>query len=368
MAEQARIGDRLERAIEQHADVEHELERGEAEQPQPGRLRRTVVWLAITGVSLYLVAPRLLDTLGSWRDLDRLGPGWLLAMTALQATALFCLWALQRLALHVRGWYAVVTSQLAGNAISKVAPGGGAVGAALQYRMLVQAGLERAEAVAGLTAASLLTFAVVLALPVLAIPAIVRGAVDRSLVEATLVGLAVFVALFVLGALMVIRDAPLAWVGRAVQRIRNRLRRSAEPLRGLPSRLLRERDRIIGTIGPRWKAALAATSGRWAFDYATLLAALAAVGSTPRPSVVLLAFCAAQLLSQVPITPGGIGFVEAGLTATLTVAGVPAGQAVLATFAYRLFSYWLPLPLGLVGLVLHRRRYAQSAGTSPPPS
>jgi len=368
MAERGRIADRLERAIEQHADVELELERGEAEQPQPGRLRRTLLWLTITGVSLYLVAPSLLDTLGSWRDLDRLAPGWLLAMAALQATAVVCLWALQRLALHVRGWYAVVTSQLAGNAISKVAPGGGAVGAALQYRMLVQAGVERAAAVAGLTAAGLLTFAVVLALPVLAIPAIVRGAVNRSLVEATLVGVAVFAALFGLGAMMLALDGPLAWVGRTIQRIRNRLRRSAEPLRGLPSRLLRERDRIIGTVGPRWKAALAATSGRWAFDYATLLAALAAVGSTPRPAVVLLAFCAAQLLSQVPITPGGIGFVEAGLTVTLTLAGVPAGEAVLATFAYRLFSYWLPLPLGLVGLLLHRRRYAQSAGTSPPPS
>jgi uncharacterized membrane protein YbhN (UPF0104 family) len=28
---------------------------------------------------------------------------------------------------------------------------------------------------------------------------------------------------------------------------------------------------------------------------------------------------------------------------------------VLATFLYRLFTYWLPLPLGLLGLALHRR-------------
>jgi uncharacterized membrane protein YbhN (UPF0104 family) len=47
--------------------------------------------------------------------------------------------------------------------------------------------------------------------------------------------------------------------------------------------------------------------------------------------------------------------VEAGLTATLTLAGVPAGAAVVATFAYRLFSYWLQLPLGLVGLALNVR-------------
>ena len=54
------------------------------------------------------------------------------------------------------------------------------------------------------------------------------------------------------------------------------------------------------------------------------------------------------------MTPGGLGFVEAGLTATLALAGVGAGDAVLATFEYRLFSYWLPLPLGLVGLAIHR--------------
>ena len=39
----------------------------------------------------------------------------------------------------------------------------------------------------------------------------------------------------------------------------------------------------------------------------------------------------------------------------LALAGVSAGAAVVATLAYRLFSYWLPLPLGLVGAVVHRR-------------
>ena len=34
---------------------------------------------------------------------------------------------------------------------------------------------------------------------------------------------------------------------------------------------------------------------------------------------MLLAFCAAQVLAQIPITPGGLGFVEAGLTGTLTL-------------------------------------------------
>jgi uncharacterized protein (TIRG00374 family) len=352
-----RLGDRLERAIEERADVEGAIERGTAEQRPRSRLKRRLFWLVVTGVSLYLVAPSVLEVLRSWRRIREVGLEWLLVMAALQGATLACLWALQRLALHVRGWYAVASSQLAGNALSKIAPGGGAMGAALQYRMLVQAGLSRAPVVAGLTAASLLVFAVVLALPVLALPALARGAVDRDLLEATVVGLVVFVALFALGVLMVVFDRPLRWVGRAIQRIRNRLRRGTEPLTGLPRRLIRERDRIVGTLGATWKRALAATIGRWAFDYLTLLAALAAVGSHPRPALVLLAFCAAQLLAQVPITPGGLGFVEAGLTATLSLAGVAAGDAVLATFAYRLFSYWLMLPLGLVGMALHRHRF-----------
>ena len=78
---------------------------------------------------------------GSWRDITRFSLGSLAAMAALQVASLACLWALQHVALRARRWRPVITSQLAGNALAKVAPGGGALGAALQYRMLVQAGL-----------------------------------------------------------------------------------------------------------------------------------------------------------------------------------------------------------------------------------
>jgi putative heme transporter len=107
--------------------------------------------------------------------------------------------------------------------------------------------------------------------------------------------------------------------------------------------------------------ALLSALGKWLFDYLALLAALAAVGSSPRPTLVLLAYVSSMVLSMIPITPGGLGFVEAGLTATLTLAGVSAADAVLATLAYRLVSYWLPLPAGLLAATLHRMRYANAA-------
>jgi uncharacterized protein (TIRG00374 family) len=289
---------------------------------------------------------------GSYRDITRFSLASLAAMAGLQAATLACVWALQHVALRADRWRPVITSQLAGGALAKVAPGGGAMGAALQYRMLVRSGLPPGATVTALTAVNVLVFAVVLALPVLAIPALLRGGVNRTLLDTALAGLAIFAVAFVLGAVLLTTDRPLAWIGRAAQRVRNRLRRGAEPLHHLPERLLRERDRLVATLGPRWKRALLATIGRWTFDYLTLLAALAAIGSHPRPGLVLLAFCGAQVLAQIPVTPGGLGFVEAGLTAMLALAGVSAGDAVLATFAYRLFSYWLPLPLGLLGFAL----------------
>ena len=360
-----RVGDRLEQAIEHRADVAGEIARGEqALEAEPARgrgaLRRTIFWLAVSGVSLYLVAPSIISAFGSWRQIERLSIAWLAAMALLQAAALACIWALQFVALRRARWQPVIASQLAGNALAKVAPGGGAMGGALQYRMLVAAGLPPAGVVSGLTAVNLLLFGVVLALPVLAIPAILRGGVERDLLNAALAGLAVFVLLFATGAVLLTSDRPLLWVGRQLQRARNRLRRRSEPLQRLPERLVGERDRILGTLGPRWKRALAAALGRWAFDFGCLLAALRALDALPRPGLVLLAFCAAQVLAQIPLTPGGLGFVEAGLSATLTLAGVPAGAAVVATFAYRLFSYWLQLPLGLVGLALQRAPVASA--------
>ncbi len=348
----------MELAIEERLDAEREIERGEAEAQRSGpSLRRTAFWLAVTGISLYLVAPSLLDVLGSWRELERIDLIWFPVMALLQIGSLACLWLLQRMALHRARWPDVVESQLAGNALSKIAPAGGAVGAALQYRMLVEAGHERGRTVAGITAVNLLTFAVVLALPVLVLPALLRGTVDRTLVEATVLGAVVFVVLLAGGIAVLAFDRPIERIGRGIQSVRNRLRRRSAPVRDLPARLRGERDKLLATLGPSWRQAVLATVGRWAFDYATLLAALAAVGSTPAPALVLLAFCAAQVLVQVPVTPGGLGFVEAGLTAMLALAGVGPGKAVLATFAYRLFSYWLQLPAGLVGFFLHRRRY-----------
>jgi putative heme transporter len=334
----------------------------------PGALTRRGLLLAITAVSLYLLAPALIGVFGAFDELDQISPLWFLAMAGLQVGSFACMWGILRLAVRADQWRPVILSQLAANSFGRVVPGGLATVGAVQYSMLARAGVPSAAAASGITASALVVFATLLALPLLALPAILTGvAVDPNLTRAALAGAIVFVLMVVVGAASVIWDRPLELIGRGAQALLHRLRPSHEPLASLPERLLRERDIVVGVLGRQWWEALLLAAGRWVLDYLTLIAALYAVGATPRASLVLLAFCAAQLLGTLPLTPGGLGFVEAGLTGTLALAGVGAGAAVVATLAYRLVSFWLPIPAGAVAAVVHRRRYG-SAEVAPPPA
>lgn len=332
--------------------------------PLPWRsIAKKVVLALIAGVTIYLLFPSLTEVFDSWPKLASLQPIWFAIAFVAQAAHFTCTIGLQRIALRTKAWYSVATSQLSGNAISLVVPGGAAVGAATQFRMLAASGNETATAVGGLTAFSLLGVAGLLALPIFVLPAIVAGTpVDSSLLHAALLGIAGFVLFAGFGAVLLTLDGPMRWIGRVVQRVRNRLKRKSEPMRGLPDRLVAERNRIRDVLGERWRAALLLSSGRLAFDYLTLLFTIRATGVRPNPSLVLLAYAVTGLLALIPITPGGLGIVEAGLSGLLILAGIPAGDAVLATLAYRVISYWLPILAGPAAYVLFRVRYGAPGG------
>jgi uncharacterized protein (TIRG00374 family) len=322
--------------------------------------------LAITAFCLYLVFPSLVQVFSSWPRLVDLKPWWLLPMALLELCSFACLWQLQRICLRTKLWGDVILAHLAGNAFSRIVPGGAVAGAAVQYPMLVDAGIPSGRVASGLATSNVLTFSALLALPVLSLPAILLGVpVDRGLANAAWFGAAGFALIAGLAAVVVAFDRPIEIAGRAVQAVRNRLRPSHR-IHDLPERLRRQRDQTREALGDRWGAALLAALGWWLFDYGSLLLALAAIGAKPEPSLVLLAYTGGLALSMIPFTPGGLGFVEAGLTGLLSLAGIAAGAAALATLAYRLVSYWLPLPAGPIAVIIHRRRYgsgpaAQSA-------
>jgi len=329
----------------------------------PGRKERRfsvarVLMLVVAAISFHVVAPSVVEVLGSWPRLSSVAPAWFVVIIACEAASFASAITLQRIALRTNAWFSVVTSQLAGNAMSQVVPGGAAAGATLQLRLLGRAGLDTGTAISGFTAFSLLQTASILFLPVLTLPTILLGAgVDRGLAQTAFLGIAGFFVVAGFGALLLTTDPPLRTIGRAAQAVRNRLLRTRAALTTLPATLLRERNDIRAVLDERWREALFATAGRIGFDFAALFAALGAVGGLPKPSLAILAYTTASLLAMIPITPGGLGLVEAGLTGTLVLAGVPAAQAVLATLLYRVASYWLPILAGAVAYTVFRRRY-----------
>jgi uncharacterized protein (TIRG00374 family) len=317
-----------------------------------------VLTVALTGIALYVVLPSLTRVIAAWPDLSSLSPLWLTGAFLAEVASFACNFGLQRLVLRTKKWFAVVAAGLAGNAVTSVLPGGDAAGATVQFRMLASTGVNADDAAGGMTAASLLGIGGLLALPIFTLPAMLGGApVSPGLMHTALLGLAGF-GLFVIGGITVmVTDRPLQRVGRVGQRLWNSIPGHHSKITGLDQRLLRQRDEIRSTLGRSWPRAVVLTAGRIGFDYYCLLGALRATGSRPRPSLVLLAYAAAGIIALVPLTPGGLGIVEASLSGLLVLAGVPAGDALVATLAYRLASYWLPLLAGSIAYLLFHRRY-----------
>jgi hypothetical protein len=246
--------------------------------------------IAVAGAALYLVLPKLIAVLGAWPRLSTLNPAWFAVCLAAELVSFTCNFALQRLALRTRGWFAVVTAGLAGNAVTNSLPGGSAAGAAVQFHMLTTAGFDTDTAIGGLTAFSLLEVGGLLALPIFALPAILAGVpVSRGLVHTALLGIAAFVLYAIFGVIVLRTDWPLATLGRAAQGLWNRVTHGRRPVTGLDQRLLAERDTIRAVLGKNWRQAAVLTAGRLGFDYGCLLAALRATGASPQPSLVLLA-------------------------------------------------------------------------------
>jgi uncharacterized protein (TIRG00374 family) len=332
--------------------------------PSHGRRRawrrhaRPVVLLMVGGVSLYLLLPSLLGVFGSWRSLGHLDWPFALLVLACEVASFVSLWELQRIALRTKAWFPVISAQLSGNAVGRILPGGGVTSTAFAVSMLHRAGVDTGEAVTALGTSTLLQIGTALSLPVLALPAILGGVpVSHSLIAALYLGLAVLVLLLAAAAAALTSNRPLELAGRAIQWLLNGTIRWHAKVSGLPQELLAQRDFIRETLGARWKPAVVAAAGNTGFDYLALLCALRAVGAKPQPSLLLLAYAAAEVLMLIPVTPGGLGFVEAGLVGTLALAGVPGQDALAATLLYRIVSFWLPLPAGGVAYAVFRRRY-----------
>jgi uncharacterized membrane protein YbhN (UPF0104 family) len=112
---------------------------------------------------------------------------------------------------------------------------------------------------------------------------------------------------------------------------------------------LRNLSRDLGRYQPtpgEWARTFLAALLNWLSDLGCLLACIIAIGGRiPWPGV-LIAYSLAKVAGILPITPGGLGVVEAGLSGLLVLHGMASSRAIAATVLYRLISFWLLLPIG----------------------
>ncbi len=265
-----------------------------------------------------------------------------------------------------------------GFTISNAVPAGGALNLGVQYGMLGQAGFSGASSTAAIGITSVFNLLVTLALPVLGVVALlfVEPPTARQVVGAVggLVILAVLIGLF---ATVLRSESTAQRLGDTAERIAARVLGvfGKDAPSGIAEQLVAFRRSTIDVISARWAALTAANFAQQFAQFMVLFVALRITERGTTDEVALLAafaaFALARLASFIPVTPGGLGTVDAALTGLLVAFGATNTDALAATLLWRAAS-WVPqVLLGVVTLVIWRIKYRGvpvSAGRGAVPS
>jgi uncharacterized protein (TIRG00374 family) len=202
------------------------------------------------------------------------------------------------------------------------------------------------------------TMAGYIVLPLVVLLATVFGSgVRPRLAGAMWSGAAVLTALLIVAIAGFARDAPWRWIARVVTSVQRRLRRSGDAA-ALGDQLIRERDLVRRALRQRAGLVVLLALAQPMADFAALYLALLATGARVNPAAALAAFIVSNVAGLVPLTPGGFGFVEAGLVGVLTFAGAATPAAQLAVVTYRLAATWLPCLAGVIALIWFHHRHS----------
>lgn len=294
----------------------------------------------------------------------------LVVAIAFEGASMVAFARLQRWLLHEGGVEVGLTPMvqitLAGNALSTSLPGGAAWAAAWAFGQLRRRGADRV--LAGwvvLVAGALASYALFMLLVIGSIIAGSSGpAADARPALIALAAIPFVVAGFVLAAKrwpIIDRLAPIA------QRALCALPKGHTMLGAIQ----RTWERLL-TVRPSpaaWIEAFGLAALNWLENCGCLVACIWAVHANIPWHGILVAYALAQVLASVPITPGGLGVVEGGLTAVLVAYGMPTNEAIASVLLYRAVSFWglVPIGWGVWGYLSLRSHKPERARTHPHP-
>ena len=316
-------------------------------------LRGTIELLVFLLVFVYFGLPAITNARNALNKLSEVRATFLLMGFALQALSLAAYAQLTRAALP-RGSVSLGTLfriQLTTKAITNVVPGGSAAGSAMGYRMITLAGVPGADAGFGLVAASVGSAVLLNSILWLTLLVSIPAAGFRPIyVTMALAGVFLLAAF---GAIVLALVRGQQQAERAVRSIARRTRFLNEDRIGSLVTRLASRLRELLADPPLMRRVAVWATMNWLLDAASLWLILRAFGTTARLDSLLVAFCIANVSAVIPITPGGLGVLDATLVAMLALFGY-GDAAGLAVPLYRVAQYFLPIPVGFVSYLTLR--------------
>ena len=256
---------------------------------------------------------------------------------------------------------AAVVNQ-ASTAVANTLPGGGIIGVGVTVAMLTSWGFTVPAIARSAVVTGIWNNFIKLGLPVLALSLLaLEGGTTPARILAALIGIGVLVAAVVIFALLLKSDRVARSLGRGLEAVTNWLRRLIRrgPIEGWEARASKFRTETIGLLRHRWIALTVFTIISHLSLFIVLLATLRNVGVSQDELswiAALAAFAFVRLISALPITPGGVGVVELGYAASMTIGldEITKAQVVAAILVFRAITYLLPIPLGLVAYIIWR--------------
>jgi uncharacterized protein (TIRG00374 family) len=309
--------------------------------------RLTLKLLAFAAVLYYFVVPLIPDFRNAWTELQRVEPVLLVVGLGLEIVALWCYAPLMKAALGEAGLPLslgrLFRIQMSTRALSSIVPGGSAASSALGYRLMTLSGVAGPDAgfalaTVGLGSAVVLNLilwcGLIVSIPVRGVNPIYGSAALAGVIVMGLAAALVFGLMEGQGRSEII----IRWIARKLRFDEDKaavvLHRVAERLEQLISD-----KQLLGRVA--FWAAL-----NWLFDAAALWIFLRAFGVSLEVDALIISFGIANVLAAIPITPGGLGYVDTSYIGMLVGFGAGPRKAALGVASYRFAQFFFPILLG----------------------
>ena len=334
------------------------------------RVIQALISVAVAAAMFGLVIPKIANYSSVWKTITSLT--WLELLSLLIATIfnLFTYWWQMMAAMP-----GLTTAQAAVNnqtttTISNIIPGGGAVAVGVAVAIFRSWGFSASAITLEITLTGIWNSFLKLSLPVIALACVaITGHASSAAVAPAIVGLAILAGVVLLFALMLLRKRFAKTIGDALgkawSRLKKLIRRSSVTDWG--DRAVRFRHETIELLGKRWLPLTLTTIVSHLALYFVLVLALRHVGVSEQEiswAQILVVFSFGRLITALPITPGGVGLIEAAYIGALVAIGknhrdvsldVFKVQIAAAVLLFRTLTYGIQIPLGGFTYIIWRR-------------